>query len=350
MLQGAGTAFVNTIGVVLLVDTVGSACLGQYLGYLSFGLAAGMPTGPLLGGILYDKAGYYSVFIIAFAIIGVDAILCAIMIETRHTGRDEETDREVEAGLPTLDCCEMVEPDGEHSGKCCSVHMNADLSDINQGRRDIRLPATVSLIISPRILICMWNYCLTAILSTAFDAVLPIYVHDMFHWSQMGSGLVFLTLTLPLFFDPVTGIMCDRWPRSMRYMSSASLVASVPVLVSLRFVEHNTIEHKALFCVLLSLVGFISSFVQIPAVLEVDRAVKEKEEDTPGLFGRRGAVAQAYGLCTGSYALGSIVGPLFAGFIREYAGWKTMAWALAIISGLSALPTYLLLGGWIYEK
>ncbi|GES60470.1 MFS transporter [Aspergillus terreus] len=350
MLQGAGTAFVNTIGVVLLVDTVGSVCLGQYLGYLSFGLAGGMPTGPLLGGVLYEKAGYYSVFIIAFVLIGMDAIVCAIMIETRHDGRDEETDHEVKAGLPTQDCCEMIGPNGEHSGKCRSVHTNTVLSDMDQARRDVRRPATLYLITSPRIVICMWNYCLTAILSTAFDAVLPIFVHDMFHWSQMGSGLVFLTLTLPLFFDPVTGIMCDRWPRSMRYISSASLIASVPVLVSLRFVEHNTIEHKVLFCVLLSLVGFISSFVQIPAVLEVDRAVKEKEEDAPGLFGRRGAVAQAYGLCTGSYALGSIVGPLFAGFIREYAGWKTMAWSLAIVSGVSALPTFLLLGGWIYEK
>ncbi|KAL5356270.1 major facilitator superfamily domain-containing protein [Aspergillus floccosus] len=347
MLQGAGTAFVNTIGVVLLVDTVGSESLGQYLGYLSFGLAAGMPTGPLLGGILYEKAGYYSVFIIAFALIGVDAILCAGVIKKRHVEQVGEIELEMKA---TQDCFEMVGPNDGRFGKCCSVHMNTGLPDINEAGGNPRLPATLSLITSPRILICMWNYCLTAVLSTAFDAVLPIYVRDVFHWSQMGSGLVFLTLTLPLFFDPVTGIMCDRWPRAMRYMSSAGLVASMPVLVSLRFVVHNTIEHKVLLCVLLSLVGFISSFVQIPAMLEVNRVVKEKEDEAPGVFGRCGAVAQAYGLCTGSYALGGIVGPLFAGFIREYAGWKTMSWALATVSGASAIPTYLLLGGWIYQK
>lgn len=34
---------------------------------------------------------------------------------------------------------------------------------------------------------------------------LPLVVQDKFHWSSLGSGLIFIPLSLPTFLSPVMG-------------------------------------------------------------------------------------------------------------------------------------------------
>lgn len=70
----------------------------------------------------------------------------------------------------------------------------------------------------------------------------------------------------------------------------------------------------------------------------------------PDVFGKGGAVALALGLTNIGFATGSIVGPFFAGFIREHSGWGTMGWALGLLAGVSSLPVLLFTGGWIMKE
>ena len=61
-------------------------------------------------------------------------------------------------------------------------------------------------------------------------------------------------------------------------------------------------------------------------------------------------MALAYGLLNAAWAAGSIIGPFFAGFIRDDAGWSTMTWALSILTGVTGVPVLLLLGGHFWRR
>lgn len=84
-----------------------------------------------------------------------------------------------------------------------------------------------------------------------------------------------------------------------------------------------------------------------PLMAEITYLVEAKERRRPGAFGRGGAYAQAYGLFNMAFAGGCMVGPIWAGFVNERAGWGTMAWSLAVLSFVSAIPTAVWCGGFI---
>jgi MFS family permease len=60
ILQDLATAILCTVGTALLVDTVGHAEIGQMLGWVSLSLILGILLAPLVGGVVYERAGYVS--------------------------------------------------------------------------------------------------------------------------------------------------------------------------------------------------------------------------------------------------------------------------------------------------
>ena len=99
-----------------------------------------------------------------------------------------------------------------------------------------------------------------------------------------------------------------------------------------------------------ALLLFCFAVVLLPLDAEVFHAVKEKEDQTPNLFARGGATALAFGLSNMGFAAGSLIGPFFAGIIRQQAGWGTMGWALGLMAGVSSIPILLFMGGWILRE
>lgn len=69
------------------------------------------------------------------------------------------------------------------------------------------------------------------------------------------------------------------------------------------------------------------------------------ERQTPGIFGKKGAVAQAFGIQTMAQFSGLFLGPLWGGFMTYRFGWKVMAWSLGVLAGLTAVPMLWLSGG-----
>lgn len=53
VLQGLSAAVVWTVGLTLVVDTVGKSQTGVAMGYVSAGQTVGMVSGPFIGGILW---------------------------------------------------------------------------------------------------------------------------------------------------------------------------------------------------------------------------------------------------------------------------------------------------------
>ncbi|CAD0108761.1 unnamed protein product [Aureobasidium uvarum] len=75
LLQGCSAAFVWTIGLALCVETVGPENLGKTIGSIFSFISVGNLVAPLLGGVLYKKAGYAGVFGIGFAVLAIDFIM-----------------------------------------------------------------------------------------------------------------------------------------------------------------------------------------------------------------------------------------------------------------------------------
>lgn len=82
-LQGAATSTLWISGMALVVDASEAENTGGALGWLNVAMVAGMLAGPSLGGLVYDRAGFYSVFVMAGAILFVDTVLRLFVIDPR---------------------------------------------------------------------------------------------------------------------------------------------------------------------------------------------------------------------------------------------------------------------------
>ncbi len=85
MLQGASASIVWAVGLALLVDVIGPKNIGVAMGWVSSGLSLGNTLGPLLGGIVYHRAGQYAAFIMGFAVIFVDIVMRCLLCETKRS-------------------------------------------------------------------------------------------------------------------------------------------------------------------------------------------------------------------------------------------------------------------------
>src|SRR5271167_1849274 len=68
------------------------------MAYASSAMSIGLILGPVLGGIVYARCGYYAAFGLAFAFIGLDLVLRVILVEkkiaVRYTTPSLRTDDE----------------------------------------------------------------------------------------------------------------------------------------------------------------------------------------------------------------------------------------------------------------
>ncbi|KAI3319056.1 major facilitator superfamily domain-containing protein [Xylariaceae sp. AK1471] len=338
-LQGAAAAVVWTVGLALLADTVDEHELGKYLGVVTLGMTGGTLLGPLLGGIVYDYGGFSKVFIMAFVLIALDIILRLVMIEKKiaHQYLVSPT-----RNMPTA---QYEDHSYDREGRTRNSASNAEmLASSNPTVRRSRAPPVISLLRSRRLLTALFATLVFGIMITGFDSVLPLFVTTTFHWSSTGGGLIFLPVFLPSLLGPWIGHLTDQY--GPKLLTSLGFLSALPSYVLLRFVDHQELSQEVLLGALLALIGLSLTLVNTPIFTEIVHIVNAKERDRPGIFGPGGATAQAYGLFNVAFAAGTIVGPIFAGFVREQSGWGTMGWSLGVLSGLTSVPVFLMTGGW----
>lgn len=178
-LQGMSAAMVWTAGLALLADNVEKGELGQCLGYVTMAINAGTLLGPLSGGIVYDKGGYFAVYEMAFALIGLDILLRLVLIEKRTARKylDGYEDSSYDPLLPQSGSDE----DGERrisyntgDNHTHEVHPVSELSTIGSHPRSVwqrRLPPFVWLLSSRRLLVALLASMVMGVMLTSFDAV-----------------------------------------------------------------------------------------------------------------------------------------------------------------------------------
>lgn len=406
LLQGVSAAIVWTAGIALLVDTIGSQKdIGYALGFVTLSMSAGLLVAPLLGGVVFSKGGFYQVFAMCFGLLAIDVVCRLFMIERKVakkwlpyldsrrpsmsalSAQQSQIASRLQSGATTprtgLECSSSTISSGDsktrshdfeptptairldkleaQSGTNISHEQNsqskqdhdqlsiATAAKAASKKRSLRshLPPVLTMLKSRRLLASLWGTLVQAVILTAFDGTLPLRVRKIWGWNSLGAGLIFIPVALASFASPIFGHLSDR--HGPKWPCTTGFVLACPFLVLLRLVEHDSIEQKVIMCVLLAFVGLSLAMTLPPLMAEITYAVEEKERNAPpGTFGKNGAYAQGYALFNVAYSGGCLVGPIWGGMIVEAAGWSTMAWSLGLLSVVTALPTALLVGGWVF--
>ncbi|KAI4860348.1 major facilitator superfamily domain-containing protein [Hypoxylon rubiginosum] len=199
------------------------------------------------------------------------------------------------------------------------------------------------LLKSPRLLAALWGLFVEAGLMMGFDATLALFLQRTFGWNSTAAGILFLAIFLPGFISPLVGWLADKY--GAKWPSFFGFCLTLPLLVCFRFVTENTIQHKILLGFLLAFFGIALAFANVPLMAEITYVIEAKAAEEPGIFGEKGVYGLGYGLFTMAFALGGTIGPLWAGYVVDSAGWGTMTWSFSIWAASGALPICIWLGG-----
>ena len=354
LFQGISAGMLWVVCLALLTDTVGSAGIGKAVGVIGVPMSIGPIVGPLLGGVIYAQGGYYAVFGLMFAMLGVDAVLRLVMIEKKvaqkwleaeavHSGsRNIRPESDLIANLtpcpePSHTSYKMAEGNDEETTRSASPS--------NQILRH-QLPPILRLLLSSRLLVALAGGLLQSSLNVAFDSTLPLIVNTLFGWEQTGQGLIFITILLPSLLQPIFGGITDRYQQGRRLLAAGGCLLATPAYILLRLVTQNTLRQKVLLCALLVIIGLAMAITMPAIIAEIGATVADAEKNDPRAI-KRSVIATGWSLVNGAYAAGCLVGPLFAGLIRNAAGWQTTTWSLGLLSVFTGVFLLLCLEGWI---
>ncbi|KAL2406957.1 putative MFS-type transporter C18.02 [Exophiala dermatitidis] len=357
LLQGASASVVWTVALALLADTVKEEEAGQAIGYVSMATSLGVLVAPLIGGVVYQRAGYYAVFGVTFAIIGFDILLRLALIEKKIAAKWLEpqsparrssqatpgtgTDIPLENRAQATDSTAVGEK--EETSRAAAAEENS-----GPRRKKRKLPPLLILLKSRRILAAFWGNLVGSMTFTAIDTTLPLYVNQIFGWDALGAGLVFIALLAPSFAGPIIGVWTDKY--GPRWIAASGLLLCVPFWVLLRLVDHDTTGQAVLLCALLVLLGSATALLLTSLMAEFSKVCDAKVRQDPDLFAGKSAYGQSYGIFNVAWAGGSLIGPLVSGAVRSAAGWKTMTWTMAIWCAVGIPPIILYSGGMITKR
>ncbi|KAL7622733.1 hypothetical protein AAE478_006411 [Parahypoxylon ruwenzoriense] len=366
ILQGLSAGIVWSVGCALLVDTMASAT-GVAMGYVGISMSVGLLLAPVIGGAVYSAAGYYAVYYIAFGVIAVDILLRLFMIEKKVAkqwidegrGSDPLTEPDQPDVEKNASPAAPISESGEKSAGAVETRQNGAREDHvetanttdrepseqqaapdhpDMGRRPI-----IILLKSPRLQAALYGLFAQAefkltVGRMGFDAVLALFVQCTFHWNSTAAGIMFLSVFLPGFIAPFVGWLSDKY--GAKWPALFGFCLAIPLLICLRFVTENSIQHKILLGFLLAPLGAALAFSNTPLMAEISYVIEEKVAQQPGIFGEKGVYGLGYGLFTMAFALGGVVGPLWAGYVVDAAGWGTMTWSIAIWAATGAIPIF----------
>lgn len=291
-LQGRSVSIVFTVGLALLVDTVEREEIGQWIGFVLSGMNMGVMISPFLGGLVYEKAGYYAVCAMGLSVIAVDLLLRLVLIERKHaqeyldqahpedttaegfgtfgdsssTANRQRTDQEVYAksqGEESSRRSSLSEHDPHSSVRTredepllsSSQAVTSPSKDTEQKPSGLasQFPVLVVLLKSPKVWTALYGALLHLAIISSFDAILPRFVNFTFGWGSLNAGLIFLAITLPSLLGGLFGTLSDRW--GPRFLTLIGFAVAVPPLGLLALVRHNETGQIVLLCFLLALIG-----------------------------------------------------------------------------------------------
>ena len=346
LLEGLSTAVVATVGSALLREIVPSEHLGRAMGYTSMALSMGLLSGPVIGGLLYEYAGYFATFVPALCLVGLETVL-RIMIVEQEKGKPERShhqqkrdDEDVEVGKgETTNCSDShdIGLEGAMQEEMCTSGLHDRQQHESQPLLTQEMVPVLStkpnyhiLFNEPRFLVAATASFLLNTIINAFDAVLVPYISDTFSLGPIHAAALFMCLAIPMLFSPLMGSIADA--RGTKLVAAAGLVLEALTLGALSLVGHDTTQHPMLVLgALFAALGIAMSSSTVSLRLEISRVVddacfqgqEESRSNSKALF------ARATGFVNATLAAGGMLGPLAGGWLRLGVGWCGMALIMA---------------------
>lgn len=332
ILQGISGACVWTIGLALILDTVGSEKLGVTIGGIFSFISVGELAAPVLGGVVYKKAGSGAVFGMGFALLALDFLMRLAVIEKKIALKyhpEPSPSEEASESSPLL------------PPKTSSLEewkIPKDQSAFVQ-----RFPILYPLS-NPRMVVALLVALAQATLISVFEATIPTEAHDLFAFDSLQVGLLFMPLILPyLILGPLFGRGVDKY--GPKLAAALGFAFQILPLLLLRIPHEGGKAEVAKFCVFLGLAGLGLAMISAPSLVESSFVVEQYFRANEEFFGGQGPYAQLYAINSMVFSAGLTLGPLIAGTLRETIGYGNMNTVVAGICAVISVLSYIYLGG-----
>jgi MFS family permease len=344
LLQGCSAAFVWTIGLALCVETVGKDNLGKTIGSIFSFISVGNLVAPLLGGVLYKKAGYAGVFGIGFAVLAIDFIMRLLVIEKKVARRyniiSQEDSNQSDASNPNDE-----EAANDEEQPLLGSKAEDDYYVISKDQPAIvRKVPILPCLKNPRLIAALVVAFVQALLLAAFDATIPTIGQEYFNFDSLKAGTLFLPLgVFDFLLGPVFGWIVDKYGTKVAAVGGYTFL--VPCLVLLRLPHAGGKDQIILFAALLALCGIGLAAIGAPSIVEAGNIVQKYYDVNPDFFGENGPFASLYAMSSVAFCAGLAIGPEIAGELKQVIGFGNMNIVLAVICGLTAALSFFYIGG-----
>src|SRR5436305_2098572 len=156
------------------------------MAYVSSAMSIGLILGPVLGGIIYARCGYYAAFGLAFGIITLDLILRVTLVEKKIAIRyDSPSLSSDEAKSQSLKLSPL-QPAPITEGPTNTSEESAELvTEPAFSVHQSRIPTVIRILKYPRLLVALFLSFVQALILSAFDATLPLYVNALFSFTAL---------------------------------------------------------------------------------------------------------------------------------------------------------------------
>ena len=298
---------------------------------------------------MYKKTGYIGVFGIGAGLLALDFAMRLLVIERKVAARYDETlgDRTTK---PPCDGegTDNEDPDGPGEGSALLPKTQHE---------DFRLPKIQNKVISTfpilcclsnsRLLVALFLAFVQAFLLASFDATIPTEAENLFNFSSLHAGLLFIALDVPyLVLAPIAGWAVDKFGTKLAAVVGYAYL--VPTLILLRLPSENIVKDRrqniTLYCALLALNGVGMAIIGSPSFVEASDVVQKYDKANPGFFGKNGPYAQLYSFNSLVYSAGSTIGPLLSGALRNAIGYGNMNAVIAAMCGIAAVLSFVFVG------
>ncbi|KUJ19597.1 MFS transporter-like protein [Mollisia scopiformis] len=332
ILQGMSAAVVWTIGLAMVMDTVGSEKLGVTIGSISGIISVGELVAPVLGGVVYKKAGSGAVFGMGFGLLAIDFVMRLAIIEKKAAkkyGCDEQEGEERDE-----------EADESTALLSNGLTKNENLEEWKIGKDQpfwIRKLPILYCLGNKRLLTAQLVAFIQATLLGTFDATIPTEAQDLWDFDSLKAGLLFVPQVLPyLLLGPICGKGVDKY--GARLAAGIGLAYITIPLILLRIPQPGGTAEIVKYCVLLALTGLGLALISAPSIVEASYVIEQYHKANKDFFGENGPYAQLYAINSMCFSLGLTFGPLLAGSLRDSIGYGNMN---AVIAGLCAVVSVL---------
>ncbi|KAH7029314.1 major facilitator superfamily domain-containing protein [Microdochium trichocladiopsis] len=361
ILQGISAAVVWTIGLAMVLDTVGAENLGKVIGSIFSFISVGELLAPVLGGVLYDKIGYRGVFGVASAVLALDFVMRLLIIERKTAIKyDPSLDdghsnpRDFDTRGQSVEDDSTINGDPSRPDEESALLLKSDDDDDEKYKihgepgRIVRALPLLYCFRNPRLPMALSLAFVQASLLSVFAATIPTEAKDLLGFSSLEAGLLFIALDIPyLILGPVAGWAVDKYGTKPAAVIGFGYL--VPTLALLRIpseaAEASSAQHTTrLFCAMLALNGIGLAIIGSPSIVEASDIVQRYDKANPGFFGANGPYAQLYGFNSVFFCSGLALGPLVAGVLRDNIGYGNMNAVFATLAGITAVLSFWFIG------